>query len=203
MLRWLHLTILMAMVVLVLAFTARQQEQELFDLREVAPGVYAAIAWLVRTKVPGGDAGGAMTMALGAVSAALFIAQVKIHQNLRDEKLFPRILDLGSWGLKPEVAEQLKGLKVPERGAQLILQAHVIFGIVIWVMAEAIAVFGLVLSLVNGDPRLMGAFGTVALAQLLWFRPKERAFKEQIKRWERYVDTNRGKWEEASTQDAV
>ena len=142
-------------------------------------------------------------MALGAVSAALFIAQVKIHQNLRDEKLFPRILDLGSWGLKPEVAEQLKGLKVPERGAQLILQAHVIFGIVIWVMAEAIAVFGLVLSLVNGDPRLMGAFGTVALAQLLWFRPKERAFKEQIKRWERYVDTNRGKWEEASTQDAV
>jgi hypothetical protein len=158
-------------------------------------GVYAAIAWFVRTQVPAGDAGRAVTIALAAVTAALFLVQIRIHQNLTDEKLFPRILDLGSWGLKPEVAEQFKGLKVPERGVQLILQAHVIFGIVIWAMAEAVAVFGLVLSLINGDPRLMGAFGTVSLVQLLWFRPREKAFKEQIKRWLRYVESNRGKWE--------
>jgi hypothetical protein len=166
-------------------------------------GVYAAIAWMVRTRGAGpgpGGAGGAIVIALGAVSAGLFIAQIKLGQNLDDEKLFPRILDLGSWGLRPEAAEQLKELKVPERGVQLILQAHVIFGIVIWAMAEAVAVFGLFLSLVNGDPRLMGAFGAASLAQLLWFRPKEKAFVEQIKRWERYVEMNRGRVEPSDAE---
>jgi len=159
-------------------------------------GVYAAIAWMVQTgemESGAGDTGRAMVMALGAVSVGLFIAQFKLSQNLADEKLFPRILDLGSWGLRPEAADQLKELQVPERGVQLILQAHVIFGIVIWAMAEAVAVFGLFLSLVRGDPRLMGAFGAASLVQLIWFRPKEKAFKDQLVRWERYVATNRGK----------
>jgi len=155
-------------------------------------GVYVAIAWMVRTRTLGGDVGGTMTMALVAVSVGLFVAQVKLRQNLTDGKLFPRILDLGSWGLRPDVAEQFKELQVPERGVQLILQAHVIFGIVIWAMAEAVAVFGLILSIVTGDPRLMGVFGSVALLQLIWFRPKRRAFGEQLKRWERYVEMNRG-----------
>jgi len=160
-------------------------------------GVYGAIAWMVRTEGVGpgaGDTGGTIVLALGAVSVGLFIAQIKLSRNLGDEKLFPRILDLGSWGLRPEAAEKLKELQVPERGVQLILQAHVIFGIVIWAMAEAVAVFGLFLSLVTGDPRLMGIFGAVSLAQLLWFRPKEKAFREQVKRWGRYVETNRGKY---------
>lgn len=161
-------------------------------------GVYAAIAWMVRTRAAGlgaggGDIGQGLTMALGAVSVGLLLAQIKLRQNLMDEKLFPRILDLGSWGLRPDVAEQFKELQVPERGIQLILQAHVIFGVVIWAMAEAVAVFGLVLSLFTGDPRLMGIFGSVALAQLIWFRPRERAFKEQLRRWERYVEMNRGR----------
>ncbi len=154
--------------------------------------VYAAIAWMVRTRAVGLEAGGAVTMALGAVSFGLFFAQIKLRQNLSDERLFPRILDLGSWGLRPDVAEQLKELQVPERGVQLILQAHVIFGIVIWAMAEAVAVFGLFLSLATGDPRLMGIFGAAAVVQLFWFRPKEAAFKEQITRWHRYVEMNRG-----------
>ena len=165
-------------------------------------GVYAAIAWMVRTRTLGGDVGGAMTMALVAVSAGLFVAQVKLRQNLTDGKLFPRILDLGSWGLRPDVAEQLKELQVPERGVQLILQAHVIFGIVIWAMAEAVAVFGLILSIVTGDPRLMGVFGSVALLQLIWFRPKKRAFGEQLKRWERYVEMNRGQNSESRIQNS-
>ena len=147
--------------------------------------VYGAIAWMVRTRAVGLEAGGAVTMALGAVSFGLFFAQIKLRQNLSDERLFPRILDLGSWGLSPDAAEQLKELQVPERGVQLILQAHVIFSIVIWAMAEAVAVFGLFLSLATGDPRLMGIFGLVALLQLIWFRPKEKAFGEQLKRWHR------------------
>ena len=165
-------------------------------------GVYVAIAWLVEMGTAASDTGGTVVLSLGAVSIALFIAQIKINQNLKDEKLFPRILDLGSWGLKPEMAEQLQQLQVPERGVQLILQAHVVFGIIIWAMAEAVAVFGLVLSLLTGDPRLMNIFGLVSLAQLIWFRPKAAAFKEQIRRWERYVATNRGKWQEAGTQGA-
>ncbi len=168
-------------------------------------GVYAAIAWMVRTRAVGlgaggGDIGQGLTMALGAVSVGLLLAQIKLRQNLMDEKLFPRILDLGSWGLRPDVAEQFKELQVPERGIQLILQAHVIFGVVIWAMAEAVAVFGLVLSLFTGDPRLMGIFGSVALAQLIWFRPRERAFKEQLKRWERYVEMNRGREGESDAE---
>ncbi len=137
--------------------------------------VYAAIAWMIRTRTVGLDSGGAVTVALGAVSIGLLIAQVKLHQNLSDERLFSRILDLGSWGLSPDAAEQLKELQVPERGVQLILQAHVIFSVVIWAMAEAVAVFGLFLSLATGDPRLMGIFGIAALAQLFWFRPQEKA----------------------------
>jgi hypothetical protein len=154
--------------------------------------VYAVIAWMVRTRAVGLDAGGPVTMALGAVSIGLLFAQVKLRQNLSDERLFPRILDLGSWGLSPDAAEQFKELQVPERGVQLILQAHVIFSIVIWAMAEVVAVFGLFLSLATGDPRLMGIFGAAAFAQLLWFRPQERAFGEQLKRWKRYVEMNRG-----------
>ena len=163
-------------------------------------GVYAAIAWMVRTRPVAGDVGGTLTMALGAVSFGLFIAQIKLRQNLTDEKLFPRILDLGSWGLRPDAAEQLKELQVPERGVQLILQAHVIFGIIIWAMAESVAVFGLVLTFVSGDPRLMGVFGSVALIQLMWFRPRGAAFKEQLVRWERYVASNRGRQSELDTE---
>ena len=163
-------------------------------------GVYAAIAWMVRTRPVAGDVGGTLTMALGAVSIGLFIAQVKLRQNLTDEKLFPRILDLGSWGLRPDAAEQLKELQVPERGVQLILQAHVIFGIIIWAMAEAVAVFGLVLTFISGDPRLMGVFGSVALIQLMWFRPRGAAFKEQLVRWHRYVEMNRGRQSELDTE---
>jgi hypothetical protein len=168
-------------------------------------GVYTVMAWMMRTKVVGsgaapGDTGGTLAMALGAIAAALFIAQVKLSKNLTDEKLFPRILDLGSWGLRPEAAEQLQELQVPERGVQLILQAHVIFGIVIWAMAEAVAVFGLFLSLVTGDPRLMGIFGVAALVQLIWFRPRRIAFDEQLKRWVRYIETNRGRAGELDTE---
>ena len=154
--------------------------------------VYAAIAWMVRTRAVGLDAGGPVTMALGAVSIGLLFAQIKLRQNLSDERLFPRILDLGSWGLSPDAAEKLQELRVPERGVQLILQALVIFSIVIWAMAEAVAVFGLFLSLATGDPRLMGIFGAAAVVQLFWFRPKGAAFREQLVRWERYVEVNRG-----------
>lgn len=155
-------------------------------------GVYGAVVWMLPARAAGEGSGGSLTIALGAVSAALFLAQIKIGQNLSDERLFPRILDLGSWGLKPEVAEQLKELQVPERGVQLILQAHVIFGVVIWAMAEAVAVFGLFLTLVTGDTRLMAIFGAGALVMLVRFRPKPRAFEEQLKRWRRYVEMNRG-----------
>jgi hypothetical protein len=47
----------------------------------------------------------------------------------------------------------------------------------------------------------MGIFGAVALAQLLRFRPKERAFGEQIRRWHRYVEMNRGQNPESRTQN--
>lgn len=153
--------------------------------------VYAAIAWRMPVRGPSMESSKNLVLVLGVVSAGLFLVQIRVHQNLRDEKLFPRILDLGSWGLRQETTRQLQELQVPERGVQLILQAHIVFGVVIWAMAEAVATFGLFLTLLDGHLRYMAAFGGVALAQFLWFRPKEEAFREQVKRWHRYVATGK------------
>lgn len=162
--------------------------------------VYAVIARMMPVRWVSIKNGQVLGIALGTVSAGLFLAQFKLHRNLRDDRLFARILDLGSWGLRSEAAQRLQELKVPERGVQLILQAHIIFGIVIWAMAEAVAIFGLFLTLLAGNPRYMAAFGAVSLAQLLWFRPRQAAFKEQVTRWHRYVETNRGKWGTPDTE---
>lgn len=163
--------------------------------------VYAVIAWKMPVRVTSGPNSKILGLALGVVGAGLFLAQFRLQRNLRDEKLFPRILDLGSWGLRPEAAQRIQELNVPERGVQLILQAYIIFSVVIWAMAEAVAIFGLFLTLLAGDSRYMTVFGAAALLQFLLFRPREGAFLEQVKRWRRYVETNRGKWEETSTQD--
>jgi hypothetical protein len=121
----------------------------------------------------------------------LFFVQLKLRQNLSDVNLFPRILDLDSWGLVEDAAARLKELKVPERGAQLILQAHMVFGIIVWALAEAVGVMGLVLTFLTGQPVFMAVFGSIALAELLWFRPSGKAFDEQLEEWGRYVETHR------------
>ena len=155
-------------------------------------GIYGVVLWMV-PDLPGGmERPGGPAAVLGVVSAGLFILQARLYRNLTDEKLFPRILDLGSWGLRPEAAARLQELKVPERGLQLIAQAHMVFGVLIWALAEAVAVFGLFLSLVSGDLRFMGGFGLASILMMLRFRPRRDAFEEQIRRWQRYVETKRG-----------
>ena len=147
--------------------------------------------------VPAGPA----SFVLGLAAGGLFVIQLKLRQNLADGQLFPRVLDLDSWGLGPDAAVRFKELKVPERGAQLILQAHIVFGIITWALGEAVAVLGLVLTFLTGEPRFMAVFGAVALGELLWFRPNRNAFEEQLGRWERYVEKNRSQESGARRQE--
>ncbi|MDF1537109.1 MAG: hypothetical protein P1S46_11545 [bacterium] len=130
-------------------------------------------------------------LVLGVIAGVLFAVQLKIRENLSDRKLFPRILDLDSWGLGSEAAIRLKELRVPERGAQLILQAHVILGIITWALAEVMAVLGLILTFLTGEPRFMAVFGVIALLELMWFRPARRTYEGQMVRWGRYVESHR------------
>ena len=136
------------------------------------------------------SSGNAATVA-GIVAGILFAVQLKLRQNLSDVNLFPRILDLKSWGLGEDAATRLKELKVPERGAQLILQAHMVFGIIVWALAEAVGVMGLVLTFFTGQPVFMAVFGAIALLELLWSGPRKAAFERQLKNWEKYVEKNR------------
>ncbi|MDT8396916.1 MAG: hypothetical protein RRA32_10835 [bacterium] len=130
-------------------------------------------------------------LVLGVIAGVLFAVQLKIRENLSDGKLFPRVLDLDSWGLGAEAAIRLKELRVPERGAQLILQAHVILGIITWALAEVMAVLGLILTFLTGEPRFMAVFGVIALLELMWFRPARRTYEGQMVRWGRYVESHR------------
>ena len=146
------------------------------------------------------SSGTAATVA-GIVAGILFAVQLKLRQNLSDVNLFPRILDLKSWGLGEDAATRLKELKVPERGAQLILQAHMVFGIIVWALAEAVGVTGLVLTFFTGQPVFMAVFGAIALLELLLFRPAGKAFVTQLGGWGRYVEKNRSQESGARSQE--
>jgi hypothetical protein len=69
----------------------------------------------------------------------------------------------------------------------------VVFRILIWITADAIAVFGLVLTFMIGRWRFMGLFGGVALAVLFHNYPSYPMFMEQHKRWRGYLETKGAK----------
>lgn len=155
-------------------------------------GACVLVSWIALRGGAADSHGLTATAALGALGATLLAAQYRLRLNLDDARLFPRILDLGSWGLDGKDRERLQGLEVPERGARLIFRAHVVFGTLIWAMADAVAILGLVLAALTGEALYTVLFGTLALAGLLWTRPSEKGFREQMIRWERYVERNRG-----------
>ena len=167
--------------------------QYIWGLMIVSLGALALAAFFVPVREVEAVASGTASLVAGVAVGALFFVQLKLRQNTADKNLFPRILDLDSWGLGEDAAIRLKELKVPERGAQLIFQAHVVFGLITWALAEAVGVLGLVMTFLTGQPVFMAVFGAIALAELLWFRPSGKAFDEQLANWEKYVESRRAR----------
>lgn len=139
-----------------------------------------------------------LNLHISAVIMALFslmilVFQGKLRGNLADGRLFPRLLDLDSWGLNPRAAEKLRVLELPERAERLMLQAHVIFRNLIWLTALLIAFFGLVLTLLGGRYRFMVLFGIVALTVQFYNYPSYPMFLQQQERWKGFLQSRAGK----------
>jgi len=130
---------------------------------------------------------------MGVFSIMILIFQGKLRGNLSDGRLFPRLLDMDSWGLNPKAAQKLKVLELPERAERLMLQAHVVFRTLIWLTAVVIASFGLVLTLLGGRFRFMVLFGVVALTVMFYNYPSYPMFIKQQERWRGFLETKVGK----------
>jgi len=130
---------------------------------------------------------------MGIFSIMILVFQGKLRGNLADGRLFPRVLDLDSWGLNPKAAQKLKVLDLPERAERLMLQAHVVFKTLIWLTAVVIASFGLVLTLLGGRFRFMVLFGVVALPVMFYNYPSYPMFIKQQERWRGFLETKVGR----------
>ena len=130
---------------------------------------------------------------MGIFSILILLFQGKLRGNLADGRLFPRLLDLDSWGLSPKAAQSLRVLELPERAERLMLQAHVVFRTLIWITAVLMASFGLVLVLFGGRYRFMVLFGIVALTVQFYNYPSYPMFIQQQDRWRGFLETKAGK----------
>ncbi len=130
---------------------------------------------------------------MGLFSILILVFQGKMRGNLADGRLFPRLLNLDSWGLNPKAAQKLRVLELPQRAERLMLQAHVVFRTLIWLTAVLIASFGLVLTLVGGRYRFMVLFGIVALTIMFYNYPSYPMFIKQQERWNGFLETKVGK----------
>jgi hypothetical protein len=172
--------------------------QFIWAMMVVSLGIMALVAYFIPAGGMGNVSSGTAAMVGGVVAGILFTVQLKLRQNLSDKNLFPRILDLDSWGLGEDTSARLKEMQVPERGGQLILQAHLVFGIITWAMAEMVGALGLALTFMSGQQSFMGVFGAIALAEFVLFRPAGGAFEKQLEGWGKYVEKNRNQESEVA-----
>ena len=146
--------------------------------------IYPVLAYMFITRsVMGGfDQTEVLFVALAVASAALFLAQVFVRTLLSDGKLFPRIIDkqLTSGSEVSMNDEHLGGL---------VLQEHQSLGIASWAMGEAPAIFGFVLTFMSGDIRYVIGFAVYSLVNMNIFRPRYGSLKEQVKRFQRHLET--------------
>ncbi len=160
------------------------------------------VAWILRPPPVDSLNLHIVAIIMGIFSIMILMFQGKLRTNLADGRLFPRFLDLDSWGLNPGAADKLRLLELPERGAQLMLQAHVVFRVLIWATAIVIAGFGLALTLLIGRWRFMGLFGIVALTVLVYNYPSYPMFMAQQARWKNFLETKTGRRAQRAEQKA-
>jgi len=153
--------------------------------------VYGLVAHLVRMPGPI-PVVGTIAGVLSTVSLAVLVVQYWVWSRLADDVLFPRTLgklrQAGGQGRASAGASAGLGqADLVGQGADSIRAVRVTTCIIVWALSEAIAVFGLVLSLIGADPRWFYPIGAVALADLLWLFPRWQVEEEQVRRWGRYA----------------
>lgn len=139
----------------------------------------------------GGAAGYVFPVAL-ALTALVVLVQLLLGRNLTDDKLFPRLLDLDSWSLPEERKAALKGLRVPDRGTSLIVMAHFFHSLIIWALADAVAILGRVVGVLTADRGKVDALFVVAALSLLYFVPRAGTLTGQARRWRQRAEAGRG-----------
>jgi hypothetical protein len=150
--------------------------------------VLAVVAWISRPPTVDYLPYHLGAVILGILSMAILMFQGKLRKNLTDGKLFPRFLDLASWGLNPKATAKVQELELPERGDHLMMQAHVVFRVLNWVAAAVMAAFGIFLTFITGYWRFTGLFCTVAITTLFYSYPSYPMFKQQHERWRKYLE---------------
>ena len=156
------------------------------------PVGFTLLAWfLFSSAPPSGDDVRTIFKVLLALSVAIFGMQLYIRWGLRDQNLFTRVMTPDGWGFPPEQIKKLNRTSAEERGAWLILRVHRSMGIVIWLLAESIAFYGLILTILSGEARYTYLFALLAFADLLYFYPRKSTYDGQVSRWRSFLKSKR------------
>lgn len=124
---------------------------------------------------------------LAAASLGEMALQRWLLGRLADGRLFRALADPGSALFRSPQVGPLDGLGAVERGARALRAARSTTLLIVWALAESIAIYGLALTLVTADPRYGYGFAAVAFANLLLYYPRARDLEEQLGRWRRYA----------------
>jgi hypothetical protein len=155
--------------------------------------ILAVVAWFGRPLTVDSLSYHIGAVILGVLSIVILMFQGKLRGNLTDSKLFPRFLDVNSWGLNPKASAKVQELQLPERGDYLMLQAHVVFRVLTWLAAAVMAAFGIFLTFMTGYWRFTGLFCVVAITTLFYSYPSYPMFVQQHVRWRKYLEVKGGK----------
>ncbi len=154
------------------------------------PVGFTLLSWfLFSSAPPSGDDVRTIFKVLLALSVAIFGLQLFIRRGLRDQNLFTRVMTPDGWGFSPEQVKKLNRASAEERGIWLILKVHRSMGIIIWLLAESIAFYGLILTILSGDARYTYLFALLAFADLLYFYPRKSTYDEQVSRWRSFLES--------------
>jgi len=118
--------------------------------------IYVVVAWIVAPTMPVASDNGQLITIMAVVLGALSIGQLAAAQLL--------------------VSTRMRGLtKLDDAGQRLVGYRTTV--IIAFALRESIAIFGLVLSLLGGDPRWALGFGAVALLSMLLGWPRRSAME--------------------------
>jgi len=150
---------------------------------------FTLLSWLLfSSALPFGYDVRMIFKALLALSVAIFGIQLFIRWGLRDQNLFTRVMTPDGWGFSAEQIKKLNRASAEERGEWLILKVHRSMGIVIWLLAESIAFYGFLLTILSGEVRYTYLFSILAIADLLYFYPRKSAYDGQVVRWRAFLN---------------
>ena len=144
--------------------------------------MYVIVAWLVvKSDILTARAPvGIISSVLIILSAGLATAQLLLRTFLSDDKLFSRIIARMPDNLSDE-------MEADDCASHMFLANHMSLSIVIWVMGEAPAIFGLVLTFLSVNIRYVAGFALYSILNMFFFRPRRGDFENQLERLRRYL----------------